>query len=71
MTPTKVLRSNRTQVVRLPKAVEFPPEVREVVVRRIGRTRVIAPANATWDDFFDAPGVDLGDRAQPVTERLS
>jgi antitoxin VapB len=29
---------------------------------------VIVPADAAWDDFFDAPGVDLGERAQPAAE---
>jgi len=23
------------------------------------------PANAVWDDFFDAPGIDLPAREQP------
>ena len=65
MTTTKVFQSNRSQAVRLPKALEFPPDVRDVVVRRVGRSRVISPAGATWDDFFDAPGIDLGERVQP------
>lgn len=68
MPKTKLFQSNRSQAVRLPKAVEFPPEVRDVVVRRVGRTRVITPANAAWEDFFDQPGVDLGERVQPVAE---
>lgn len=68
MAATRLFQSNRSQAVRLPKAVEFPPDVRDVVIRRVGRTRVIAPANASWDDFFDAPGVDLGERDQPVAE---
>ncbi len=25
----------------------------------------VAPAGGRWDDFFDAPGVDLGERRQP------
>jgi antitoxin VapB len=29
---------------------------------------VIVPADAAWDDFFDAPGVDLGDREQPKAQ---
>lgn len=65
---TKLFQSNRSQAVRLPKAVEFPAEVREVAIRRVGRTRVIAPANAVWDDFFEAPGIDLGVRDQPETK---
>lgn len=65
MTRTTVFQSNRSQAVRLPKDVAFPEGVREVAVLRDGRRRVIVPANALWDDFFDAPGIDLGERAQP------
>jgi antitoxin VapB len=68
MAATKLFQSNRSQAVRLPKAVEFPPEVRDVVIRRVGRSRVISPANASWDDFFDGPSADLGDRDQPIAE---
>jgi antitoxin VapB len=41
-----------------------------VTVLRDGKRRVIVPSDATWDDFFDAPGVDLGERDQlPLQER--
>jgi antitoxin VapB len=62
---TKVFQSNRSQAVRLPKDVAFPKGVKEVAVLRDGKRRVIVPANAVWDDFFDAPGVDLAPRDQP------
>jgi antitoxin VapB len=62
---TKVFRSNRTQAVRLPKDVAFPPGVREVVVLREGHRRVIVPADSVWDTFFDEPGIDFPDRDQP------
>jgi antitoxin VapB len=26
------------------------------------------PANAIWDDFFEAAGIDLGDRSQPAAQ---
>jgi antitoxin VapB len=65
MSRTTVFQSNRSQAVRLPKDVAFPPGVREVAVLRDGKRRVIVPANAVWDDFFDAPGVELGERDQP------
>jgi antitoxin VapB len=65
MTRTTLFQSNRSQAVRLPKDVAFPDGVRTVVVLRDGKRRVIAPADAAWDDFFDAPGVDLGAREQP------
>lgn len=65
---TRVFETNRMQAVRLPKEVAFPPEVRDVAIRKVGRSRMISPANALWDDFFDAPGVDLGERTQPVAQ---
>lgn len=72
MSRTKVFQSNRSQAVRLPKDVAFPKGVKEVVVLRDGKRRVIVPANAVWDDFFGAPGVELAPRDQPdVQERDS
>lgn len=65
MTRTSLFQSNRSQAVRLPKEVAFPEGVRSVVILRDGKRRLIVPADAAWDDFFDAPGVDLGDRDQP------
>ncbi len=64
-TRTTLFLSNRSQAVRLPRAVAFGEGVREVVVTPDGPRRIIAPADAAWDDFFDAPGVDLGERTQP------
>lgn len=68
MTRTTLFHSNRTQAVRLPKDVAFPDEVREVRILRDGNRRVLIPANKAWDDFFETPGIDLGDRAQPSVE---
>ncbi len=65
MTRTTIFKSNRSQAVRLPKEVAFPDGVRSVAILREGRRRVIVPADTIWDDFFDAPGVDLGQRSQP------
>lgn len=65
MTKTTLFQSNRSQAVRLPKDVAFPAGVRAVTVLRDGKRRVIVPADAVWDDFFDAAGVDLGERVQP------
>ena len=65
MTRTRLFRSNRSQAVRLPKDVAFPESVREVTILRDGARRVIVPADAVWDDFFSAPGIDLPDRDQP------
>ena len=68
MTKTSLFLSNKSQAVRLPKDVAFPENVREVVIVREGARRVIMPANAVWDDFFDSPGVDLGERVQPALQ---
>ena len=65
VTRTTLFLSNRAQAVRLPKAVAFDKKVHEVVILREGNRRVIVPANAVWDDFFDEPGVELGERDQP------
>jgi antitoxin VapB len=62
---TTLFQSNRSQAVRLPKDVSFPPNVREVVILREGSRRVIVPADSVWDDFFDLPGIAFPDRDQP------
>jgi antitoxin VapB len=68
MTRTSLFQTNRSQAVRLAKEVAFPDNVREVAILREGTRRVIVPANALWDDFFAAPGIDLGERIQPEAE---
>jgi antitoxin VapB len=72
MTSSTVFISNRSQAVRLPKAVAFPDTVHKVDILKIGRSRVIVPQGKRWDDLF-AAGPRLGDdfadqRAQPATE---
>jgi antitoxin VapB len=68
MNLTTLFRTNRSQAVRLAKDVAFPDNVRDVAILRDGSRRVIVPAGAVWDDFFDAPGVDLGEREQPQAQ---
>lgn len=53
MVRTTVFRNNRTQAVRLPRAVALPDDVREVDVRAVGRARVITPAGTGWDEWFE------------------
>ncbi len=65
---TSLFLSNRSQAVRLPKAVAFADEVHEVVIVPDGPRRIIAPAGAAWDDFFDAPGINLNGREQPAMQ---
>jgi antitoxin VapB len=68
MVRTTIFYSNRSQAVRLPKDVAFPDDVKQVTVLRDGARRVIVPAGSLWDEFFDAPGIDLGPRAQPPAQ---
>ncbi len=65
---TTLFLSNRTQAVRLPRAVAFADGVREVTITQDGPRRIIAPADAAWDDFFAEDGIDLGDRQQPEAQ---
>ncbi|WP_375122986.1 type II toxin-antitoxin system VapB family antitoxin [Pseudomonas sp. LW8] len=57
MEQTTIFMSNRSQAVRLPKAVAMPGDVKRVEVIAIGRTRVITPAGESWDSWFDGDSV--------------
>jgi antitoxin VapB len=68
-----VFTTNRTQAVRLPKAVALPGNVRQVEITKIGRGRLITPADQSWDSFFDGPRVSddfmTGREQPPAQER--
>jgi antitoxin VapB len=69
MARTKLFKSNRSQAVRLAKEIAFPEGVKEVTIIRDGAKRVIVPADAVWDDFFDRPGIDLPPREQRPAQK--
>lgn len=48
-----VFQSNRSQAIRLPKAVAMPDDVKRVDIVALGRTRIIAPAGEMWDSWFE------------------
>jgi antitoxin VapB len=52
MAKSTVFTSNRSQAVRLPKAVAFPKGVHQVEIIKLGRSRLITPVGQRWDDFF-------------------
>jgi len=52
MASSTVFTSNRSQAVRLPKAVAFPQDVHQVDILKIGWSRVIVPQGKRWDDLF-------------------
>jgi antitoxin VapB len=72
MTSSTVFTSNRSQAVRLPKAVAFPEDVHHVDIFKIGRSRVIVPQGKRWDDLFanglGASGDFMVEREQPPAE---
>ena len=70
MTSSTVFTSNRSQAVRLPKAVAFPEDVKELRVIKEGKGLLLLPANAVWDDFFDRPGIDIEEPADPIDDTV-
>lgn len=67
-----VFQSNRSQAVRLPKAVALPADVKRVDVVAIGRTRIITPVGESWDSWFDSEGVTtdyMAEREQPAAQQ--
>jgi antitoxin VapB len=68
MTQTSVFKSNKTQAIRLAKAVAFPEHVKEVEVIKVGSARLVTPVGGSWDAFFNGPRASddfLTVRAQP------
>ena len=63
-----VFQSNRSQAIRLPKAVALPDDVKRVDIVAVGRTRIIAPAGEIWDSWFEGEVAThdyMTDRDQP------
>lgn len=72
MVKSTVFTSNRSQAVRLPKAVAFPGDVHEVDILKVGHSRVVVPKGRRWDDLFEsgprASSDFLSERDQPSAE---
>jgi antitoxin VapB len=72
MEHTKLFKSNRSQAVRLPKAVAFPEGIEQVDIVVEGRKRIITPKGDAWDAWFDGPDVTsdfMDDRGQPQAQK--
>jgi antitoxin VapB len=67
-----VFVSNRSQAVRLPKAMAFPEGVHQVEIIRLGNSRLITPVGQRWSEFFEGgPRVSddfMNEREQPSTQ---
>lgn len=71
MEKSTLFKSNRSQAVRLPKAVAMPEDVKQVDIVAVGRTRIITPAGEGWDSWFDGETVTpdfMSAREQPVEQ---
>jgi antitoxin VapB len=68
MTQSTVFTTNKSQAIRLPKDVALPDSVKKVEIVKLGRARLITPANSAWDSFFDGPLASddfMTERCQP------
>lgn len=71
MIEAKLFISNKSQAVRLPKPVAFPGSVKKVEIIEIGRSRLLTPADASWDSFFDGTAATsdfMTEREQPAMQ---
>jgi antitoxin VapB len=72
MVRSTIFTNNRSQAVRLPKAVAFPADVRQVEIIKVGRSRLISPVGKRWEDLFlNGPRATddfLSERRQPEAE---
>ena len=57
MTRSTVFKTNKTQAVRIPKAVAFPDHVKKVNIVTQGDSLVITPVYDAWEAFFTSPGI--------------
>ena len=72
MVQTRIFKSNKSQAVRLPKAVEMPENIKDVDIVAIGMTRIISPAGTAWDEWFENSSVSddfMESRSQPDTQK--
>jgi antitoxin VapB len=69
MARSTVFKTNRSQAVRLPKAVAFPEGVHQVEIIKVGNSRIITPVGKRWDGLFlngpHASSDFMAERVQP------
>ena len=73
MPRSTVFKNNKTQAIRVPKAVALPDHIKQVEVTRHGDGLLIMPVKkSVWDKFFSTPGVDadfMSDRKQDLPQQ--
>lgn len=71
MAQATIFTNNKSQAVRIPKALEFPQDVKKVVIVSIGDARLITPAGTSWDSWFEGEGVTadfMDEREEPLDQ---
>ena len=58
MTQSTVFKTNKTQAVRIPKAMAFPEHVKKVKIETQGDSLVITPIKTSWEEFMMGPRLD-------------
>ena len=72
----RVGKNNRAQVVTIPLEFRFPPEMKEVFIRKLGDDIVLSPRPQDWSAFL-ASGAGVSEDFMeniedlPVQERIS
>ena len=73
MARSTVFMTNRSQAVRLPRAVAFPNGVHQVEIIKLGHSRLVTPVGRRWDEFFvNGPRASddfMSEREQPSMEQ--
>ena len=70
MARSTVFMTNRSQAVRLPRAVAFPDGVHQVEIIKLGHSRLVTPVGRRWDEFF-VNGPRASDDFMSEREQLS
>jgi antitoxin VapB len=58
MTQSTLFKNNKTQAVRLPKALAFPDNVKKVNITQQGDSLIITPIKTSWEEFMMGPRLD-------------
>ena len=71
MAQATIFTNNKSQAVRIPKALEFPEGTKKVSIIPVGNARLITPAGTSWDSWFDGNDVTadfMNEREQPADQ---
>lgn len=66
-----VFTSNRSQAIRIPKAMAFPDTVKELRVIKERRGLLLVPADAVWSDFLAEDGGDIVEPDDPIDDSIA